>query len=332
MDEPTASLTSSEVQRLFATIDRLRQKGVGIIYISHRLEEIAELADRVTVLRDGRTVTTLLRDELPSADLPRLMVGRELSRIFPKRRVPLGEAALEVRGLSSRAAGVESVSFSVRTGEILGIAGLVGSGRTELAMTLFGLLPSDSGEIIVGGRRERIASPREAIERQLAYVPEDRRRHGVIPEMSLAANISLPDLDAVSRTYLIDSDAEHELAERFVSRLRVKTSSVDANVETLSGGNQQKVAVARWLATGPKVLILDEPTQGVDVGAKAEIHELMGELAARGVAIVMISSELPELVGMSDRIAVMRHGAIVGELPAAESTESKILALALGVA
>jgi rhamnose transport system ATP-binding protein len=332
MDEPTASLTSSEVQRLFATIDRLRQKGVGIIYISHRLEEIAELADRVTVLRDGRTVTTLLRDELPSADLPRLMVGRELSRIFPKRRVPLGETALEVRGLSSRAAGVESVSFSVRTGEILGIAGLVGSGRTELAMTLFGLLPSDSGEIIIGGRRERIASPREAIERQLAYVPEDRRRHGVIPEMSLAANISLPDLDAVSRTYLIDSDAEHELAERFVSRLRVKTSSVDANVETLSGGNQQKVAVARWLATGPKVLILDEPTQGVDVGAKAEIHELMGELAARGVAIVMISSELPELVGMSDRIAVMRHGAIVGELPAAESTESKILALALGVA
>jgi rhamnose transport system ATP-binding protein len=331
MDEPTASLTEPEVRTLFNTIAALRRNGVGIIYISHRLEEIAVVADRVTILRDGRTVATIERGDVARTDLVSLMVGRELSQVFPKREVPLGDTAFEVRSLASRAAGVHDISFSVRAGEIFGIGGLVGSGRTELATTLFGLTPADSGQIFVRGESARISSPRAAIELGVAYVPEDRRRHGVVPEMSVAANVSLPDLRAVSNGYLIDAQREQRLAERYVSRLKVKTPSVAAPVDSLSGGNQQKIALARWLATKPAVLVLDEPTQGVDVGAKAEIHELMEQLAAEGLAIIMISSELPELLGMSDRIAVMRNGMIAGTLPRGEATEQRVLGLALGV-
>jgi rhamnose transport system ATP-binding protein len=332
MDEPTASLTDPEVKRLFNTIATLRRSGVGIIYISHRLEEIAVVADRVTVLRDGRTVATIERDHLARTDLMRLMVGRELSQIFPKREIALGDTALDVRHLSCRAAGVRDVSFSVRSGEIFGIAGLVGSGRTELATTLFGLTPADSGEMFVAASRARISSPQAAIALGVAYVPEDRRRHGVVPEMSVTSNVSLPDLQAVSSGYLIDSQRERRLAERYVLRLKVKTASLAAPVDSLSGGNQQKIALARWLATKPTVLILDEPTQGVDVAAKAEIHELMEQLAAEGLAIILISSELPEVLAMSDRIAVMRNGAIVGLLTRAEATEQNVLGLALGIA
>jgi rhamnose transport system ATP-binding protein len=329
MDEPSASLTEREVETLFGVVRRLRSEGVGIIYISHRLEEIFALADRVTVLRDGETVGTREREGLDRADLIRLMVGRELSAVFPKRSVKQGDTVLDVRRLSSRAAGVHDVSLQVRAGEILGLAGLVGSGRTELARTLFGLTPADSGEILLGGAPVRIDSPAAAIAAGIAYVPEDRRQHGVVLEMAIAANITIASLGRVSTRGLIDGSAERRAAERHVERLRIKTPSVLQPTGTLSGGNQQKVALARWLSIEPSVLILDEPTQGVDIGAKSEIHELMQELAERGAAILMISSELPEVLGMSDRIAVMRHGTIAGMLSREEATQHTVLALAL---
>ncbi len=330
MDEPTASLGEHEVASLFAAIALLRGHGVGIIYISHRLEEVFAIADRITVLRDGDTVTTRPAREIDRGELIRLMVGRELAAVYPKRTVPMGEVALELRDVSSHASGVRHVSLSVKSGEILGLAGLVGSGRTQLAEILFGLVPADGGEILLGGRPVRFSSPREAIQAGIGYVPEDRRRHGVILEMSVAANTTLANLKAVSDAGLIDGAAERRTAQQFVEQFRIRTPSVDVDVESLSGGNQQKVALARWLSTSPAVLILDEPTQGVDVGSKAEIHGLMQNLAEHGLAIIMISSELPEVLGMSDRIAVMRAGTMAGVLTRAEATQDTILALALG--
>jgi rhamnose transport system ATP-binding protein len=329
MDEPTASLPAREVGMLLEVVRRLRAQGVGVVYVSHRLEEVFAVAGRITVLRDGQSVTTAATENLTANDLVRLMVGRDISAIFPTRPVAGGEVALEVRGLSSRAAGVHDISFTVRRGEILGIAGLVGSGRTPLAETLFGVWPADTGEIVVNGKRVEIRSPAEAIAHGLAYVPEDRRRHGVIADMSVCSNSSLASLNALTRAGCIDRAAERGLASQYVARLRIKTSSVDAPVGSLSGGNQQKVALARWLATNPSILVLDEPTQGVDVGSKSEIHALMEELAGQGLAIVMISSELPEILGMSDRIAVMRGGTIVATMPRAEATEQRVLACAL---
>jgi rhamnose transport system ATP-binding protein len=249
--------------------------------------------------------------------------------VFPKRPVAAGDVALEARHLTHRRSGVRDVSFAVRAGEILGIAGLVGSGRTQLAEVLFGLSPADSGDILLGGRPARIDSPASAIRHGIGYVPEDRRQHGVVLEMSVSANATLANLGAVSTRGLIDRAAERKAAADYVTQLRIKTPSVAAEVGSLSGGNQQKVALARWLATNPRVLILDEPTQGVDVGSKAEIHGLMQDLAERGLAIVMISSELPEILGMSDRIAVMHGGGIRGILPRAEATQDRILAMAL---
>src|SRR6185436_699390 len=332
MDEPTASLSEREVERLFSVMARLRQDGAGIIYISHRLEEIAAIADRITVLRDGETVATREAGTVERGELIRLMVGRELAAVFPKRRVDLGDIALEVRRLSHRRSGIHDVSLSVRRGEILGLAGLVGSGRTQLAEILFGLSPADSGEIVVHGQAVHITSPAQAIRLGIGYVPEDRRQHGVVLEMSVAANASMASLGAVSRRGLIDRRTERTTAGRYVEQLSIKTPSVDTEVGALSGGNQQTVALARWLSTGPTVLILDEPTQGVDVGSKAEIHGLMQDLAERGLAIVMISSELPEILGMSDRIAVMHGGTVRGVLTREEATPAKILALALKAA
>ncbi|HKQ88044.1 MAG TPA: sugar ABC transporter ATP-binding protein [Candidatus Acidoferrales bacterium] len=330
MDEPTASLTEREVESLFRVIGELKARGVGIIYISHRLEEISKVADRITVLRDGEAIATRDARSVDRSELIQLMVGRAVNAVFPKRKVELGGAMLRLREISSRTAGVSNVSLEVRKGEILGIAGLIGSGRTQLAETIFGLTPSDSGEILISGARVEVRSPADAIRHGIGYVPEDRRKHGVILEMPIAANTSLADLRAVSHTGLIDSTSEYAMAERFVEQLRIKTPSVHANAGTLSGGNQQKVALSRWLATNPKILILDEPTQGVDVGSKSEIHELMVDLAERGLAIIMISSELPEVLGMSDRIAVMRDGTVVGILSREEATQEKILSLAFG--
>jgi len=330
LDEPTASLTEREVERLFRVIRALRESGAGIIYISHRLEEIAAIADRVTVLRDGQTVATRDLGGIEPAELIRLMVGRDVHAIFPKRDVPIADILLEARALSCRAAGIRDINISVRAGEILGLAGLVGAGRTQLAETLVGLTPSDGGEILLRGRGVRISSPADAIDLKIGYLPEDRLRHGVVLEMPVAANTTLASLDAVSRRGLIDAGKERRVARGYVDRLRIKTHSIYADAGSLSGGNQQKVALARWLAIQPEVLILDEPTQGVDVGSKSEIHQMMVDLAARGLAIVMISSELPEILGMSDRMAVMRNGTIAGILPRAEATQERILALALG--
>jgi rhamnose transport system ATP-binding protein len=332
MDEPTAALTDREVDSLFAVIARLRDHGAGVVYISHRLEEVFTLADRITVLRDGETIATRPRSAFTRQSLIAMMIGRELSTVFPKRTVPLGDVALDVRRLRNRAAGLRDVSFAVRRGEILGVAGLVGSGRTQLAETLFGLTPKDDGEIRRDGRVVAIDSPAAAIAAGIAYVPEDRRQHGVVLDMSVASNASLASLPRVSKHGLIDRGAERSAAREHVARLRIKTASVDSEVGTLSGGNQQKVALARWLSASPAVLILDEPTQGVDVGSKAEIHELMQQLAERGLAIVMISSELPEILGMSDRVAVMHAGAIRAILNRDEATPARVMSLALAEA
>ena len=330
MDEPTASLSDREVARLFDVIARLRTDGAGVVYISHRLEEIATIADRITVLRDGETVATRDAGDVTRADVIRMMVGRELDAVFPKRQVPLGDTILSVRDLSNARTGVRGVSLSVRRGEILGLAGLVGSGRTQVAETIFGVTPATGGEIAIDGTAVDIASPADAIRRGIAYVPEDRRQHGVVLDMSIAANASLANLTGVSRNGLIKRDVEDASAERYVGELRIKTSSVDAEVGSLSGGNQQKVALARWLATRPSVLILDEPTQGVDVGSKAEIHRLMQDLAEHGMAIIMISSELPEILGMSDRIAVMHAGTVVTTMERDAATAANVMAAALG--
>jgi rhamnose transport system ATP-binding protein len=322
LDEPTASLTEPEVDALFRIVKTLRAEGVGIVYISHRLEEIATIADRVTVLRDGQSIATRPMAEVDRAELIRLMVGREVSAIFPKRDTAVRDVVLETRG-------VREVSLSVRAGEILGMAGLVGSGRTEFAEALFGLRPA-GGEIVLRGNPVKIDSPADAIRLGIGYVPEDRRRHGVVLEMPIAHNASLANLAAVSRSGLIDDARERDLARRYVKELQIKTSSLYAEAGSLSGGNQQKVALARWLAIRPSVLILDEPTQGVDVGSKSEIHRIMGDLAEQGVAIIMISSELPEILGMSDRIAVMHAGRVAGVLARGEATQPRILSLALG--
>ena len=330
MDEPTASLGDRETDDLVRVIRDLKGRGVGIIYISHRLEELPRVADRVTALRDGALVGTRDIHEVDRPALIRMMVGRELSAVFPKRRVPIGDVVLGVEGLGCRTSGVHDVSFDVRAGEILGLAGLVGAGRTELARVLFGLTPADSGSIRLRGQPVTIDDPGAAVALGIAYVPEDRRRHGVIPEMSVESNVTLATLPAVSTLGLIDVAREGRVAADSVERLGIKTPSVENPVGNLSGGNQQKVALARWLASSPSVLILDEPTQGIDVGAKAEIHRLMVDLAGRGMAILMISSELPEILGMSDRIAVMHGGTVVGRLDRAEATQEAVLELALG--
>jgi rhamnose transport system ATP-binding protein len=330
MDEPTASLSEREVERLQQVIRDLRAAGVGIIYISHRLDELFKIADRATVLRDGSLVDTCPMAVVDKSELIRLMVGRQLTAIFPKHQVPIGDVVLELRGLGCLDSGVSGVNLSVRAGEIMGLAGLVGAGRTELARILFGLTPADTGEVRLRGRNVTIDSPARAVELGIAYVPEDRRRHGVILDMAVAPNASLATLGRISTFGWINFKREKAFAEASVRQLAIKTASVDVPVGDLSGGNQQKVALARWLAAKPAVLILDEPTQGVDVGAKAEIHRLMGDLAEQGLAILMISSELPEIIGMCDQVAVMHGGRVRGILNRREATQEHILALALG--
>ena len=330
MDEPTASLAEEETKNLYRVIANLRESGVGIIYISHRLEELSVVADRVTVLRDGMYVGTKPMAGVDRQELIRLMVGRDLSAVFPKVKVKQGDVVLELRNLSCSENGVNSINLAVRSGEIVGLAGLVGAGRTELARTIFGLEPADSGEISLNGKALRIAEPSQAIEAGIAYLPEDRRRHGVVLEMPIDANISLASLPKLASGISFDIAKERSIATEYVRRFSIKTPAIFSPVTTLSGGNQQKVALSRWLETKPKVLILDEPTQGIDVGAKAEIHALMGELAAQGTAILMISSELPEILGMSDRIVVMRQGTIARILARDETTQQQIMSIALG--
>jgi len=328
LDEPTASLSQQDADRLLDLVEKLRADGVAILYITHRLEEVLRLADRFTVLRDGAYIGTYPRAEVDRARLIQLMAGRDLAELFPKVRVPLGETLLETRAVCHPPSGVDNISLSVRRGEILGLAGLVGAGRTEFARVLFGLSPATSGEILIDGRPVAIRSVGDALAHGLAYVPEDRKEHGVVEALPIAENITLPILRRLAGAWL-DEPREEQLAAGLSARLGVKAASIYVAAGTLSGGNQQKVALARWLATKPRVLILDEPTQGIDVGAKAEIHRLMGELVREGLAIILISSELPELLGLADRIAVLRRGRVAGVLPAAEATREAVLHLAL---
>jgi len=329
MDEPTASLTQKEQHLLHAVVRDLRRDGVGIIYISHRLEEIFALADRVTVLRDGQSAGTGAIGELTERELIRRMVGREVSQIYPPAERPPGGVVLATRAIGCAAGGVRDVSLEIRSGEILGLAGLVGAGRTELARVLFGLTPADSGAIELDGSAISLLSPQDAVRHGIAYVPEDRRRHGVVLEMAVAENMTMAVHRKLFPSAWLRSAAEQTLAKNFVCDLAVKCAGPQAPAGSLSGGNQQKVSLARWLATKPRVLILDEPTQGVDIGAKAEIHRIIRRLAGEGLAVLLISSDLPEVLGMSDRIGVMRGGRLAGVLPGG-SDAHEVMALALG--
>jgi rhamnose transport system ATP-binding protein len=330
MDEPTASLTQKEQHLLFKVVRDLCESGVGVVYISHRLEEIFALADRVTVLRDGESVGTNRVDTLTEDQMIKLMVGREVSSIYPPTEGEPGEVVVRLLNLGCAVSGVQGVTLDVRAGEIVGMAGLVGAGRTELARILFGITPADSGEIILNGELVKIASPRDAISRGIAYVPEDRRRHGVILEMPISHNITMAIHPSFFPKTWLRFEAESEMARDFIRDLGIKAYGPDAPGGSLSGGNQQKVSVARWLATRPKLLILDEPTQGVDVGAKSEIHRIIRSLAKEGLAVLMISSDLPEVLGMSDRVAIMRGGRLV-ELIGKENADAQtVMAAALG--
>ena len=329
MDEPTAALTESDVRRLFDIVRRLKSRGVGIVYISHRLDELFEIADRVTVLRDGAYVGAREVADTNAAELVQMMVGRRIENLFPKTSVPIGPPVLEARGLV-RHPMTKTVSLDVRAGEIVGLAGLVGSGRSELAQVLFGITPAERGDIRLAGKSVSVSSPEVARARGIAYVPEDRGAQGLVRPMSVLHNFSLAALGSLSRLGFIDRPAERRLAEAGVQRFSVKTSSVEEVAGRLSGGNQQKIVLGKWLANNPKLLILDEPTRGIDVGAKAEIHRLMGELAADGVGILMISSELPEVLGMSDRVLVMREGRLVAEFDRAHATSEAVGAAMMG--
>ncbi|XOK59433.1 sugar ABC transporter ATP-binding protein [Paenibacillus elgii] len=329
LDEPTAALTDREIEALFTVIESLKAKGVGMIYISHRMEEIFRICDRVTVMRDGHTVGTDRVADTNIDKLVKMMVGREIKDRFPKIDVAVGEPKLEINGLSLPGK-LQDISFAVRSGEIVGIAGLMGAGRTELAKALFGVTPARQGEIRVDGRPVAIRKPVDAIRAGIALVTEDRKDEGLLLNLSVKDNISLPNLKDVSSFGFVSSSKETGISDRLISQLLIKTPNGEQKVSSLSGGNQQKVVIGKWLETNPQVFILDEPTRGVDIGAKKEIYDLMNQLVSRGVAILMISSELPEVLGMSDRILVMHEGRIAGEFARGEATQEKIMHCATG--
>ncbi len=329
MDEPTAALADADVHRLMDVIKRLRARGVGIIYVSHKLPEIFELADRVTVLRDGELIGTRPVSEVTEATLVAMMVGREIDQLFPKTFHEIGGTVLEVSNLSMGSR-VRDISFALRRGEILGLAGLVGAGRTELALTIFGITPATSGTIAVDGREVAIASPRQARRLGIAYVPEDRGLQGLVKPMTIAQNVSMASLSRIARGIFIDFRAEVARAADSIRQLGIRARGPNQVVGQLSGGNQQKVVLGKWLETAPRILIMDEPTRGIDVGAKSEIHALMGRLAEQGMAILMISSELPEVLGMSDRILVMHGGRLVATIDRADANPETVGAAMAG--
>jgi ABC-type sugar transport system ATPase subunit len=328
MDEPTASLTERETQQLFRIISDLTSHGVGVVYISHRLEEIFMISDRITVLRDGHHITTAPASELDAEELVRLMVGRPLNELFTRHPHEHGEVALEVRGLS-REGEFEDIDLVVSRGEIVGLAGLVGAGRSELAQSIFGVRPPGSGEIRIDGEEVRIHSPQAAMERGIFYVPEERRSQGLILPFSIKNNITLSILDRISRLGFVPR-AERQTADRFAKELSIRGATISDPVSRLSGGNQQKVVLAKSLAREPSILLLDEPTRGIDVGAKSEIYRLIDDLAKEGKAILLISSELEEVLSMSDRILVMREGHITGEFKREEATQENVMTAATG--
>ena len=327
LDEPTSSLTDEDVERLFTLVRRLRDDGVAIIYVSHRLREILRLADRVAILRDGRLVAVRQSSDLTEREIMRLMVGRELGELFTRHRAASDRVVL--RGTAINSAWHRDISFEIRAGEIVGFAGLVGAGRTELAKVVFGELPRTSGTIEVDGKVASIAAPGDAIRLGIGFAPEDRKREGLILIRSVLENASLAIRRRLTRFHFVQQRLERRVAMEYVTRLNVRTPSIDQEVGKLSGGNQQKVVLARWLAARPRVLILDEPTRGIDVGAKAEIYRLVDQLANDGLGIMLISSELSEILGLSDRIYVMQSGRITGELPGPGTTEEQVLNLAM---
>lgn len=329
MDEPTAALTERESEHLFKIVRQLAASGVGIVYISHRMEELFALSDKITVMRDGTYVDTVITKVTSFDSLVKLMVGRELTERFPKKAAKIGAEVIKVSNFSRKGV-LRDVSFTARAGEIVGISGLMGAGRTELARAVFGIDRIDQGEIFIDGTKRSIHSCIDAIKAGIALITEDRKNQGLVLPMSVGDNISLAVLGDVSTQSFISKAAENELIDRHIKELKIKTPNAAQLVKNLSGGNQQKVVIAKWLSTNPKVLIMDEPTRGVDVGAKAEIYHIMNMLAAAGVAILMISSELPEVLGMSDRILVMCRGRIAGEFTAQEATQEKIMAYAAG--
>ncbi len=331
MDEPTSSLTERESERLFDLIRALKQEGVTIIYISHRLEEIFEIADRVTVLRDGKNVGTLPVAEATPADLVRRMVGRDIQEMFQKKEAEKQNVVLEIKHLSG-AGCLRDISLQLRRGEILGLAGLVGSGRSTLSRVLFGAQRAEQGELWIEGQRVTIDSPETAIRHGVGLVPEDRKSQALFLNMAVEANIVISALPHLARAGVVDYRRAHALAREYSEKLDIRTPSLRQLTKHLSGGNQQKTVIARWLTLNPRILILDEPTRGIDVGAKAEIHALMSQLAQQGVGILMVSSELPEVLGVSDRILVMREGRVVGEFGRDEATEDKIMLAATGTA
>jgi len=327
LDEPTSSLTDEEVDRLFALVDRLRDDGVAIIYVSHRINEIKRLCDRIAILRDGKLITVQPASELTQADIVRLMVGRSLSDVFERNPSGSDQEVLKIENLSSN--WHKNISCHINRGEVVGFAGLVGAGRSELAKVIFGEFPKNSGTIILDGEELTAKRPDQAIAKGIGFAPEDRKREGLILIRSVLENASMAILRQLSRFHFVSRTKERALVSGFVEKLQVRTPSLDQEVGKLSGGNQQKVVLSRWLAARPKLLILDEPTRGIDVGAKAEIYRLIDELANEGLGIMFISSEMPEILGLSDRIYVMQNGRITGELSAEAANEEAILELAM---
>lgn len=328
MDEPTSAITDKEVDMLFRQIAELKAAGVGIVYITHKMDEIFAIADDITIMRDGKWIASGPAPEYTRDKIISLMVGRTITEVFPKIEVPIGEEVLSVKHLSGK--GFADISFSVRQGEILGLAGLVGAGRTEVARALFGLTPYASGEVFIEGKPVAIGNVRDAIGHGIAMVSEDRKQEGLVLQRSVKENTSLANLQKFAPGFLLNGKKESEVVADMIDLLRIKTVSMDTLVGNLSGGNQQKVVISKWIMGDIKLLILDEPTRGVDVGSKSEIHKLMGELASRRLAIIMISSELPEILGMSDRIIVMHEGRMRGELSRSEATQERIMTIAAG--
>lgn len=331
MDEPTAALSVHETDSLLTLVDRMRQRGVTVIFITHRLEEVFEIADRITVLKDGQLVKTTETSQVTRNELVHLMVGREFDTYFPPKARPedIGDVVLEVEGLGIKGR-LETISFQVRQGEIVGVAGLEGSGRTRLARCLFGVIPSDSGRVLLQGKPIQIRGPRHAINNGIGYITEDRKQEGLVLMLSIRSNVALPSLKKRQNGGFIRFTEEKETVHSLAQSLDLRATSEGQEVQFLSGGNQQKVVLAKWLATDAKLLIFDEPTRGIDVGAKAGIHQLMRQLAANGAGILMISSELPEIIGMSDRVIVMRDGQIEAEFPGDDLTEQMIMHAATG--
>ena len=330
LDEPTASLSAHEVDRLFTIVRRLRDRGVAILFVSHRLDEVFKLSDRATVFRDGRHVITRATAELTTADLVRYMVGRTVS-LFPKVGTPVGDVLLEVSGLS-RVGVFRDISFSVRAGEIVGFAGLVGAGRTEVARVLFGIDQPDRGEILLAGKRVSFASPSAAMHAGIAYLPEDRHQEGLVLDFSIAQNVTLPIMTRLFPRLLVHASDERDVANEYTEQFSVRMTGVDQPAGALSGGNQQKVVLAKWLASKPRILILDEPTRGIDIGAKVEVHRIISELAASGLGIILISSDLPEVLAMSDRIVVLHEGRLTAEIARDQATPERVMFAATGKA